>query len=388
MIFLTGPRQVGKTTLALQLGNHRPFTHLNWDNSAHRRLILSGPEAVAHHAKLEQLHSQLPLLAFDEIHKHTRWKDFLKGFFDTYGDRCRIVVTGSAQLGTLAKGGDSLMGRYFSYRVHPLSLGELARGTLPDDDLHSMHLPGLPHIDASYMETLLQHGGFPEPFVKKNIRFRNRWQQLRDEQLFREDIRDLTRVQELDRMQLFAQLLQQQIGQLTSFSSLAVKVGASVDTLRRWVNILQGFYLFFALQPWSANVARSLIKQPKYYMWDWSCVQPHGAQLENCIASHLLKTAHIYTDLGLGKHSLHFVRDKQKREVDFLMCSQGKPWFLVEVKHSSRAPLSASLAYFQKQLNCPHAFQVVFDLPFVAQDCFAQHRPVIVPAQSLLSQLV
>ncbi|MEM7494894.1 MAG: AAA family ATPase [Myxococcota bacterium] len=387
MIFLIGPRQAGKTTLALALGpKSGSHIYLNWDNAAHRRLILSGPDVVARHAGLQRMRPVLPVVIFDEIHKHSRWKDFLKGFFDVHGPRCRIVVTGSARLDTFSKAGDSLMGRYFPYRVHPFSVAELRGARPPSSDKPLRKTPYA--ISETAWRNLLRHGGFPEPFLRREARFSNRWRGLRFRQLFREDVRDITRVRELDRMELLAQLLQEQAGQLTSLTSLSVKVGVTINTVRHWLSLLEGFYFCFAVRPWSNNVARALIKQPKYYLWDWSCVREEGSRLENCLASHLLKAAHLWTDLGLGEYSLHFVRDKQGREVDFLVCRDGRPWFLVEAKRSGKASLSKSLAFFQHQLACPHALQAAFDLPFVKGDCFAYREPVIVPAKTLMAQLV
>ncbi|MCY4342852.1 MAG: AAA family ATPase [Gammaproteobacteria bacterium] len=117
MAFLSGPRQVGKTTLAKALTDLFPGSeYLNWDNQAHRAVILDGPQAVASRLGLERLLPSPPLCAFAELHKYRHWRNFLKGFFDQHESRARILVTGSASLATFSRGGDSLMGRYFPYR--------------------------------------------------------------------------------------------------------------------------------------------------------------------------------------------------------------------------------------------------------------------------------
>src|SRR3990167_10395790 len=136
MLFLSGPRQVGKTTVCQNtrnLSDH--FVYLNWDNEENRHLILSGPKGIIEKTSLNQLSEHQPIIVFDEIHKHPEWKNFLKGFFDTWGKQIRILVSGSARLDIYQKGGDSLMGRYFPYRMHPLSVAECERTTLSSTEI-------------------------------------------------------------------------------------------------------------------------------------------------------------------------------------------------------------------------------------------------------------
>jgi len=384
MIFLIGPRQAGKTTVGLMLEKLTgQLAYLNWDNLDHRKVILKGVRSVADFAGLDKLSARIPVIVFDEIHKYGKWKGFLKGFFDEYKGRAHIVVTGSSRLDVYKRGSDSLMGRYFPYRLHPLSLAELGRTDLSDKEI------GDPFpVKSQDLDKLLKNGGFPEPFLKDNTRFLNRWKTLRQQQLIQEDIRDLSRIQEIGQIELLAELLKHQAGQLTNYSTLAGKVNVSVDTIRRWIKTLQSFFYCFSIQPWSKNVPRSLLKEPKVYLWDWISVEDEGSRLENFIASHLLKAAHFWTDRGLGHYDLWFVRDKEKREVDFLVTRDKKPWFLVEVKSSSSAGINKNLVYFQEKIRAKHAFQVVFDMEYVPKDCFRHSSPVIVPAQTFLTQLV
>ncbi|MBT3222162.1 MAG: AAA family ATPase, partial [Proteobacteria bacterium] len=191
MLFLMGPRQVGKTTTARQAGERfEECFYLNWDNQDDRQTIVGGPNKVAKQVRLETLRSDPPLVIFDEIHKYGRWKGFLKGFFDSWGEDTAVLVTGSSRLDIFVKGGDSLMGRYFGYRLHPLSLAELADQTCPTQPLRKPILLG----DEDF-QTLLEFGGFPEPFTRQERRFSNRWRRTRAQQLFKEDLRDLTRIQ-------------------------------------------------------------------------------------------------------------------------------------------------------------------------------------------------
>lgn len=380
MAFLSGPRQVGKTTTSRALAGAR---YLNWDRQADQRLISKGMEAVAASQGLQTLTSARPVLVFDELHKFPHWKRFLKGFYDSHADQCRIVVIGSARLNVYRRGGDSLMGRYFHYRMHPLSVAELVAPEPQEKELR----PPLA-LDPAAFATLVRFGGFPEPFLKASTTFYNRWQASRNELLFREDIRDLTHIHEAGQIQVLADLLAGQAGQLTNYSSLAADVSVSVDTIRRWIAVLESFYYCFTVRPWFRNVASSLRKQPKVFLWDWSRLSDPGARHENFVAAHLLKAVQWWSDTGLGSYGLYYLRDKMKREVDFLVTRNNAPWFLVEVKSAARRELNPNLAFFQRQTGARHAFQLALDLDFVDRDPFESTTPIRVPAVTLLSQLV
>ena len=384
MIFLSGPRQAGKTTVSLMAKEFTSqFSYLNWDNLDHRKIVLEGVESVASFAGLDRLTLEEPIIVFDEIHKYSKWKTFLKGFFDTYKEKVKIIVTGSSLLDIYKKGGDSLMGRYFPYRLHQLSIAELQRVELSGKEINEPF-----QSKSNDFEKLLKNGGFPEPFIKNDPRFLNRWKTLRQEQLIRGDIRDLSRIQELGQIEILAEILKHQSGQLTNYSSIAKKVNVSSDTIRRWIKTLQSFFYCFTVQPWSKNIPRSLIKEPKIYLWDWINVEEEGSRVENLVASHLLKAVHFWTDCGFGQYDLWFIRDKEKREVDFLVSKDKKPWFLVEVKLSSKGGISKNLAYFQDKIKAKHAFQVVFDMDYIPRDCFKHLDPIIVPARTFITQLV
>jgi len=378
MVFVSGPRQVGKTTTCRVHGTH----YLDWDNEDHRSVVLAGPAAVADHVGLERLRAERPVVVFDEIHKHGRWKSFLKGLFDTYADRMRIVVTGSSRLDVYRRGGDSLVGRYFLYRMHPFTVAELRS---PPGSPELVREPG--RIRNAAFTALRDHGGYPEPHLKRDTRFTNRWRRTRQQLLLREDVRDLTRVQELGQIQALGTLLASRSAGQVIYSNLAREVKVSVDTMRRWVDVLCGLHWGFLVRPWHRNVEKALRKEPKWFLRDWSGIRDPGARAETFVACHLLKAVEWWTDTGLGAFELRYVRDKQKREVDFLVVRDDEPWFLVEAK-AGAGSLSPALPYFQEQTGAPHAFQVALDLPYVDADCFAHEEPVIVPARTFLSQLV
>lgn len=384
MLFLAGPRQVGKTTTAKTVaGLAKQSLYLNWDVQEHRRLILAGENAVAVQCGFNTLSGGVEAIIFDEIHKYSKWKLFLKGFYDLFGEQCRIIVTGSGHLNIFKSGGDSLMGRYFLYRMHPLSVAELLHQNLVEEEIQPAQ-----RISDQAFEALLTYGGFPEPFLAGNKRFYNRWRRLRTEQLFREDLRDLTRIQEVKQVEILAENIIHQAGSLVNYTTLANAINVSVDTIRRWLNSLESLYFSFSIRPWSSNIPKSLRKQPKIYVWDWSLIPDTGARNENFIACHLLKAVHWWTDIGLGDYQLYFVRDKEKREVDFLITRNGDAWMLVEVKTSAKGKINPHLARFQEKTGAEHALQVVIDEDYVAGDCFSLKRPAIVPAKTFLSQLV
>jgi hypothetical protein len=378
MAFVSGPRQVGKTWVCRSLGE---AVTLNWDNTDDRRTLLGGPAALAAKLGLDVLRATPPYAVLDELHKFGRWKTLLKGFFDTYGDRVRLMVTGSSRLDIFRRGGDSLMGRYLLYRMHPWSVGECVRTELPQTEIEA---PA--EVAGGDWDALWEHGGFPEPFLRREARFTRRWRSLRQGQLSREDLREVAAVRDLGTIEVLMQLLAERSGSQLIYSHLANEIQASVDSVRRWIDLLARMHYGFLVRPWFANVARSLRKEPKWFLRDWSGIAGEGARAETFVACHLLKAVETWTDLGLGDYELRYLRDTQKREVDFLVVRDRKPWFLVEAKLSETV-LSPFLAAFQSQIKAAHAFQAVMNLPYEAADCFKVHRPTVVPARTLLSQL-
>ena len=382
MAFVSGPRQVGKTTTCRLQAD----AYLNWDNIDDREAVLAGPRHLADTLHLDRLAEAPPVVLFDELHKFPRWQSFLKGFFDSYAGQVRIAVTGSGRLDVHRRGGDSLMGRYLSYRMHPFSVAETVAQALPPES--DVIRPPAPVDDADF-SALWQHGGFPEPFLKRNARFTRRWQSLRLVQLVREEIRDFTRIQQLDQTELLVRLLAARSGEQVVYDGIARRIRVSADTVRRWIAALSDLHLGFLVRPWFTNVTRSLRKEPKWYLRDWSNVNDVGKRAETFVGCHLAKAVDGWNDLGLGDFELGYLRDKEKREVDFVVIRSGRPWLLAEVKYRDES-LSPHLRYYQDRLDAPFAFQVTVDAHHVERDCFAEpgRRPIVVPARTLLSQLL
>jgi len=377
MAFISGPRQVGKTTLCERFQT----CYLNWDKLSDRSLITSGEDAVAARAEVFRAHAQLPVLTLDELHHYKHWKIFLKGLFDAYWKKLKVLVTGSARLDVYKRGGDSLMGRYFPYRIHPFSVGELVRPVVGESELSAP----LPIADEQWGR-LVEFGGFPEPFVRGDRRFVRRWRQLRFEQLVREDLRKDTAIRELDQVESLAKILSERSGEQLVYASLGKEVQVGEITTRNWVATLCSFYFGFRVKPWSQHIENAIRKTPKWYLRDWSGIADVGKRNETMVACHLLKAVEYWTDLGFGTCELYYVRDKQKQEADFVVAKDGRPWFIVEVK-TSDTKLSPALATYQRLTGAAHAFQVVFGLPYEPVDCFSYHEPTVVPARTFLSQL-
>lgn len=379
MFFMSGPRQTGKTTIAKAHSN----AYLSWDDESVRYAIMSGQQQVKELCDKAGVAGEgRKIVAFDEIHKYVRWKNFLKGFFDIHESELGIIATGSAKMDVYKRGGDSMMGRYFPYRIHPLSVAELLDVGLPGERILKMPRK----IDDASWEALWRFGGFPEPLLRNSQAFSNRWNSLRREQLLRTDARDLTRIEDLDRLIMLSEVLSNRSGEMLNYSALGNEVRADEKTVKNWVSVLKHLFYGFEIKPWFKNVENSLRKTPKWYLRDWGTIGDEGKRFETMVACHLLKAVEAWTDLGLGDFELFYLRDKRKREVDFLVSRDGVPWFLAEAKNGDRK-VSDSLQYFQKTTGAQIAVQVVKELPYREMDISQATGPVCVSARTFLSQL-
>lgn len=332
MVFLGGPRQVGKTTLALSLipgADESNPAYLSWDVPESQRLILKGG-----------LPAEQRLIILDEVHKYKRWRNLVKGFYDRYKSRKEFLITGSARLDHYRRGGDSLQGRYHYYRLHPLSLYELNKKPQQSD-----------------LDTLLRFGGFPEPFLKHNTRHWKRWQRERQSRVIQEDLISLEHVKEVSQLQLLANMLPDRVGSVLSIANLKQDLSVAFETADKWVEIFENLYYCFRIMPYGLPHLRAVKKERKLYLWDWSLCQDDAARFENLVASHLLKYCHLREDTEGDDMSLRFLRDSNGREIDFVVLNNGKPEFAVECKSGGRA-LSKNIAYFSQRTPIPRFYQV------------------------------
>lgn len=360
MAFISGPRQVGKTTLAKSIGSEADkYLYKNWDELSFRKLWTKNPSKLLEELGLSRA-SQSTVLVLDEIHKCKGWKQKLKGLYDEASHvgltRPQLIVTGSARLNVYRKGGDSLMGRYLHFRLHPFSLSELENIVPQNPDEWRERLFKKAQIKLASqksLERLMEFGGFPEPLLANNTKILNIWRQGRIEKIVREDLRDLSRIPELSQVEMLMSLLPDKVGSALSVQSLREDLEVSFDTVKRWLQYLQELYYFFDLRPWTKSVARSLKKEPKIYLYDWSEVESTGPRFENLMASQLMKTCHFWTDTGEGNFELFYLRNKEKQEIDFLIVKNKKPWLCVEAKTSSTTLQTKTIDKFQAALKVP-----------------------------------
>ncbi len=349
MVFVGGPRQVGKTTMAKNIGktDYHDFAYLNWDSREDRRNILAG-----------SFPAESQMIIFDELHKYRQWKNYLKGLYDKNDSAKQFLVTGSARLDLYRRGGDSLMGRYHYYRLHPFSLREMA-GIAPEITI-GQELGFLKNQPELFIdkELLFKFGGFPEPLFAQDELVWRRFQNERTDRLIKEDIRELETLRDLSKLQIMADLFPDKVGSLLSLNSLREDLEITYKTISLWAQILENFYFHFRLYPYANNKIKSLRKQPKMYLWDWSQVSNDGARLENMVASHLLKFTHYLHDAQGWKAELFYWRDLDGREVDFVVSVDGELWMAVEVKSSDKE-ISQPLSYFKKKTGVKFAYQLV-----------------------------
>ncbi|MBI3817246.1 MAG: ATP-binding protein [Planctomycetes bacterium] len=329
MVFVGGPRQVGKTTLALHILGAPGVEHpgyLNWDFIQHKDQILRGDITAASRT-----------IVYDEIHKYPKWRNLLKGVFDRYRATKQILVTGSARLDHYRRGGDSLQGRYHYYRLHPFSAGEL--------------------LGKCTLDELLKFGGFPEPLFAQNEQTWRRWQREHRARVVHEDIVSLERISEVSRIDLLVSLLPERVGSPVSLANLSRDLQVSHETVARWISILESLYVCFRLSPHGFSKTQSVKKEQKLYLWDWSLCADPGSRFENMTACALLKYCHFIEDTEGYSMDLRYLRHREGKEVDFIVLRDKKIECIVECK-LGETRVAPQLLYFRKHFPTAPMFQV------------------------------
>ena len=386
MVFLAGPRQSGKTTLAHIIS--RSFTntlYFNWDIAEHRTRLIGNPtffEAV------ERKDSSTPLIIFDEIHKYKEWKNYLKGVYDQFHEGYQFLVSGSGRLDIYQKGGDSLAGRYYLFHLWPFTVAELGRRNIPIDDwLREPLKISLEEKEKlreiwSHLSTL---SGFPEPYLSGRSTTYRRWTNSYSQQLIREDVRDLTGIKSIGDMELLYILLPSKVGSPISVPSLAGDLRVSYNSVRSWLSVFERFFLIFSIGPWTHKIARAIQKERKIYLFDSPKIEEPSARFENIVALELWRAVTSWNDMGYGSFSLHFIKNKEQQEVDFLIAKERKPFLLVEAKLTD-TEVSSALKKFQRALNIP-AVQLVEESDGYRFFLNEGQSILVAPAYQWLSQL-
>jgi len=337
MVFISGPRQVGKTTLAKTvLSDHfSSGRYLDWDLDEDRQDILK-----------KRWDSDDKLLIFDELHKFPKWKTWIKGIYDVSHESHAFLVTGSARLDIYRRGGDSLMGRYHPWRLHPFSLDELPKGISPEEGF----------------QRLMMLGGFPEPFISGDERAARRWRRERFDRVLREDVRDLESIRNIQLLGLFVDMLRQRVGSLITLSNIATDLQISPKTAKVWLDVLERMYLLFTVRPFAKSLPRAVLKPPKVYFFDnGDVLAGEGERFENLVATSLLKRLHFLEDRDGYRYELRYLRDKEGREIDFVIIKENRLEELIEVKWSDDE-ISKSLLYYTERLKPEKATQITAHL--------------------------
>jgi len=345
MVFIGGPRQVGKTTFAKDiLGKLFKSAYYNWDSIRMRLKALKS-----------EWDYEAELIILDEFHKHKNWKSWIKGEYDLNKEKYKFILTGSARLNIFRRGGDSLQGRYYYYNLFPFTLAEL-------ENIKNKIIPQKELIfhneKKETFELLFKFGGFPEPFFKSSEKFHRRWIMNRIERLIKEDIRDLTFLRNMDNLLLLSDLIKSKVSSVLSINSLATDLQINFRTVKNWLDVFENFYYIFRISPYNKKSIKSVKKEKKPYLWDWSSLDEKGAKLENLVALHLLKFVDFMRESQGYNINLFYIRDVNGREVDFLITFNDKPWLAVEVKAGDKN-LSKNLLYFKQKLKIPFLYQII-----------------------------
>lgn len=362
MSFIAGPRQIGKTTLVRRhlekLG--QPQLYYNWDTPSVKRNYAANPSFF-----IEDIPQELarPWIALDEIHKYPKWKNILKGYYDEWKERMQFVITGSARLELFRRSGDSLVGRYFLYRMLPMGVREMI-GALPLPERQwnpGRELPSIPRAPGGAheaMSLLLNTTGFPEPLSVGTAEFCHRWRGDHVSLLVHEDLRDITRISEIAKLETLLYLLPDRVGSPLSLNALRAPLECAHGSLTLWLLALKKVYLIFSLPPWTTRLSRSVRKEEKYYFWDWGMVESPGERFENFVAVSLERSVAAWNEWGVGPFKLYYVRTKDGLEVDFAIADRRRVRVLVEAKWGDPS-VSKGLLALKDKLGAPLAFQVV-----------------------------
>lgn len=384
IVFITGPRQAGKTTLSeLIAENFKNNLYFNYDIILNKQKIISDPLFFE---KIDRIDSSIPLIILDEIHKYEGFKSYLKGLYDGFSKDYKFLVLGSGKADVYSKGGESLAGRYMQLRLFPLTISELS-GIKPDHErfienpLENVSSEGFWEIWSQ----LNQYSGFPEPFLKSKKSFYNRWSNSYYRQIIRDDILSMNDIRKPEKQELLFSLLPTRIGSPLSLDSLAGDIGVSFNSVKSWIGVFESLFLCFRISPWTKNISRAITKEKKLYLYDYVLLSEPAQRFENMVALELFRAVTNWNDIGLGHFSLNYLRNREKQEVDFLIADKNKPLLLIETKLNETA-VSENLIKFQNMLSIP-AVQLVNRKGVFRIQSNGKNKILIITAPKWLSTL-
>lgn len=383
---MAGPRQSGKTTLTKIISrDYLNKLYFNWDIAEDRLNLLKNPVFFE---SVERKDNTTPIIIFDEIHKYKEWKNYLKGIYDQFHNEYNFLITGSGRLNIYQKGGDSLAGRYFLFHLFPFTIAELGGNNIKIDDFLRDPLRVNTENSIALKKIWLQLNrlsGFPEPYLSKDKTLYRRWSNTYSNQLIREDIRDLSGIKAISDIESLYYLLPSKVGSSISIPSLSGNLKVSYDTIKNWLSIFEKFFLTFSVYPWSKKISRAIQKDRKIYLFDAPRIQDQAARFENMVALELYRAIVTWNNIGYGSFSLHFIKNKEQQEIDFLICNNNKPFVMIETKQSDKKP-SIVLKKYQDTLNIP-AVQLVNNSSTHQILSNKTQSILIAPAYQWLSQL-
>lgn len=355
MVLLSGPRQSGKTFLAREVvGPCYPNrVYFNYDELDSKATLAKNPKFFQ---SINRIDTSRPLVILDEIHKYHRWKNYLKAVYDEFADSYDFLVTGSGRLESYQRGSDSLAGRYLPLRFWPFTIGELCNQRTDPSAFLSAPSAAPTNIGSQQnrevWEALDKCSGFPEPFLFGQQRAYTRWSSTYRRQLVYEDVREILHTAIIDKVATLFTLLPHRVGSPLSLLSLAEDISVSQPSVASWISVFESLFLTFSISPWHTKINRSIKKEKKVYLYDYAVIEDVGARFENMIALELLRALSLWNDLGYGDFSLHYLRNFEKQEVDFLVADSNKPVFMVEAKNGADS-VSPNVMTFQKMLSIP-----------------------------------
>jgi len=385
MVFIAGPRQAGKTTFTKQIAeSFSNSVYFNWDIIEEKSKLLENP---SFYEDLNLKDDSRPLLIFDELHKYPKWKNYLKSVYDRDKGNYKIIVSGSGRLDTFQKGGDSLAGRYLLFYLWPFTLAELSDQNISFDTFikDPLLIPVDQEETQKTWDILKKYSGFPDPFIQEDDKFYQIWSNTYKKQLLREDIRDLTSLRSSENIEILFSLLPSKIGSPLSMASLARDIGVSFDSIKKWIDVFESFFLVFRISPWTTKISRAIKKEKKIYLFDYAGMNAESAKFENMVALELWRAVSNWNDRGFGNFSLNYIRNREKEEVDFVISQNNQPILLIEAKLSDSKP-AKHLLKFQNLLQIP-AVQLVDQSNICKKVSNGKYKVLIITADRWLAQL-